>query len=64
MEELMGCEEIRLAFENWADAKGFDLSIYFFKDEGNPYTEVDTKLAYEIWCSAIHSNNLSGFTGD
>ncbi len=59
MEELMGVEEIRLVFEKWADVKGFDLSEDFFNqtDCANPYTEQDTILAYEIWCTAIHENN-------
>ncbi len=61
MEELMGIEEIRLRFEDWANKKGFDLSTDFFNQRGdaNIYTESDTRLAYEIWCSAIHANNKS-----
>lgn len=61
MEELMGIEEIRLGFEDWADQKGFDLSSDFFNLRGdpNPYTENDTRLAYEIWCSAIHERHLA-----
>lgn len=61
MEELMGIEEIRLGFEEWADQKGFDLSNDFFnlRGDANQYTEADTRLAYEIWCSAIHSRNVA-----
>ena len=58
-ESLMGNEGIRLPFEDWAHSKGFDLSSDFFNQSGdaNPYTESDTRLAYDIWCSAIATNN-------
>lgn len=58
-EELMGVEEIRLGFEDWAEDTILDLSCDFFglNGEANPYTESDTKMAYEIWCSAIHYSN-------
>lgn len=57
MEALMGIEEIRLGFEEFANVKGFDLSCDFFnlKGDANPYTEMDARLAYEIWCTAIHT---------
>lgn len=60
VESLMGIEEVRLSFEKYADDKGFDMSIDFFNMRGdaNPYTEQDTRLAYEIWCNAVHSTNL------
>lgn len=60
-EALMGIEEIRLGFEDWADKKGLDLSVDFFNLKGiaNPYTEEDTMFAYEIWCTAIHARHLA-----
>lgn len=50
-------KKARLSFEDWADEKGMDLSMDFFnqREDANPYTEPDTRLAYEIWCSAISS---------
>lgn len=60
VESLMGSEEIRLSFEDFADPKGFDTSTDFFnlRGDANPYTEQDTRLAYEIWCNAVNSMNL------
>ena len=59
MEELMGIEEIRLGFEEWAENKPINLSMDFFNPRGdpNPYTEHDARVAYEIWCAAIHYSN-------
>lgn len=61
MEELMGVEEIRLSFEDFANQRGLDLSCDFFGLQGdpNPYPEADTRFAYEIWCSAIHAQNVA-----
>lgn len=54
MEEIMKNEENRLKFEDFADNKGFDLSIDFFdlKGDPNPFTDNNTRLAYEIWCAS------------
>lgn len=61
MGELMGIEEIRLGFEDFANQRGLDLSCDFFdlRCEPNPYTDGDTRFAYEIWCSAIHAQNTA-----
>jgi hypothetical protein len=48
-------EEIKLAFEEWADSKGFCLDQLFMSTDGvplNPYENNDTHLAFEIWCAS------------
>lgn len=51
-------ENVKLAFESWADKKGFCLDQIFMSSAGvpvNPYEDNDTKLAFEIWLAATES---------
>lgn len=52
-------EEIRMSFEAYIVAKGFDITMDFFGENENPYFNDDTKLAYEIWCEAIKTREES-----
>ena len=42
-------EKTELAFEDWANENGLDLSQSFFSQLKNRYTDPETSLAYEAW---------------
>ena len=53
--------ECKEKFEEWADGKNFVMDEIFMSTDGvpdNPFTDDDTKLAYEIWCAAWEASYL------
>lgn len=45
-------DQIKQAFEIFADEKGFCLDCEFFSKEPNNYEDPDTRLAFDIFASA------------